>query len=215
MQQAARAARKDVVMPGRNRILYGILAISTLIILAVLAVSWLRPPELHGTLLQSSELPADVTLINGQGETVHLRDLQGKWTLLYFGYTFCPDVCPTTLADLKTMKTALGSKADDAQVVFVTLDPERDTPERLDAYLNAFDPSFIGLSGSEAEIDAAATEFGVFYQKHVVEGASGYLIDHTGTVSLIDPKGYVRMVIPYGVAGADIAADLKWFMRRG
>lgn len=202
-------------MPARNRILYAILGIATLIILAVLATQWLRPPELHGTLLQSSDLPTDFALTNEHGETVHLRDLQGKWTLLYFGYTFCPDVCPTTLADLKTMKSALGSKADKAQVVFVTLDPERDTPERLNTYLSAFDPGFIGLTGSVADIDAAATEFGIFHQKHATEGAAGYLVDHTSTVSLIDPKGYVRMVIPYGVAGADIAADLKWFMRRG
>jgi len=144
-----------------------------------------------------------------------LRDVQGKWTLLYFGYTFCPDVCPTTLADLKAMNTALGDKADKAQVVFVTLYPARDTPERLDAYLNAFDPSFMGLTGTPAAIDAAATEFGVYYQKREVEGAGGYLVDHTSTVSVLDPKGRLRMVFPYGVAGADIAADLKYLMRRG
>lgn len=202
-------------MGTRSRILYLVLGIATLIILAVLAITWLRPPELHGTVLQAPDLPSDFRLINDQGESVQLRDLQGKWTLLYFGYTFCPDICPTTLADLKAMNAALGDKADDAQVIFVTLDPERDTPERLDAYLNAFDPSFMGLTGTLEAIDAAATEFGVFYQKHITEGASGYLIDHTSTVNLIDPKGYVRMVFPYGVSGADIAADLKYFMRRG
>lgn len=202
-------------MGTHNRILYSVLGFVTLIILAVLAFTWLRPPELHGTVLQAPDLPSDFTLINQRGETVHLRDLQGKWTLLYFGYTFCPDVCPTTLADLKAMKAALGDKADKAQVVFVSLDPARDTPERLDAYMNAFDPSFIGLTGTPEAIDAAATEFGVFYEKHAAEGASGYLIDHTATVNVVDPKGYLRMVIPYGVAGADIAADLQYFMRRG
>ena len=83
------------------------------------------------------------------------------------------------------------------------------------AYTDAFDPTFMGLTGSPEAIDAAATGFGVFYQKHEVEGASGYLIDHTSTVALIDPKGYVRMIFPYGTPGADIAADLKYFMRRG
>ena len=202
-------------MSSSNRIIYGVLGIVTVIILGVLALSWLRPPELHGTLLQSPDLPADFALINAQGEEVHLRDLQGKWTLLYFGYTFCPDVCPTTLAYLRAMNVALGDKADKAQVVFVTLDPERDTPERMGAYTSAFDPSFMGLTGSTEAVDAAATAFGIFYQKHEAEGASGYLIDHTSTISLIDPQGYVRMVIPYGVPGEDIAADLKYFMRRG
>jgi protein SCO1/2 len=202
-------------MTARNRIIFVVLGIFAVIIVAFLAISWLRPPEFHGTLLQSPDLPADFTLINEQGEEVHLRDLRGKWTLLYFGYTFCPDVCPTTLADLRAMNVALGNKADNAQVVFVSLDPERDTPERMAAYTDAFDPSFIGLTGSPAAIDAAATQFGVFYEKHEAEGASGYLIDHTSTVSLLDPKGYVRMVFPYGVPGEDIAADLAYFMRRG
>ena len=202
-------------MKTRNSIIFLVLGIAAIIMLGVLAVYWLRPPVLHGTVLQAPDLPADFTLINEQGQETQLRDFQGKWTLLYFGYTFCPDVCPTTLADLRTMNVALGDKADDAQVVFVSLDPARDTPERMAAYTDAFDPTFMGLTGSPEAIDAAATGFGVFYQKHEVEGASGYLIDHTSTVALIDPKGYVRMIFPYGTPGADIAADLKYFMRRG
>ncbi len=199
----------------RNRILYLVVAIVAVVVVGFLALQWLRPPVLHGTVLQSPDLPTDFTLINAQGEEVHLRDLQGKWTLLYFGYTFCPDVCPTTLADLRSMNVALGDKADKVQVVFVSLDPERDTPERMGAYTAAFDPTFIGLTGSLDAVDAAATEFGVFYEKHESAGASGYLVDHTSTVSLIDPDGYLRMVIPYGVPGADIASDLQYFMRRG
>ncbi len=202
-------------MKSRNSIIFLALGIVAIIMLGVLAVYWLRPPVLHGTVLQAPDLPADFTLINEQGQETHLRDQQGTWTLVYFGYTVCPDICPTTLADLRAMNVALGDKAEDAQVVFVSLDPERDTPERMAAYTDAFDPTFMGLTGSLEAIDAAATAFGVFYQKHEAEGASGYLIDHTSTVALIDPRGYVRMIFPYGVPGADIAADLKYFMRRG
>ncbi|MGL4650383.1 MAG: SCO family protein, partial [Caldilineaceae bacterium] len=144
-----------------------------------------------------------------------LSDLRGKWTALYFGYTFCPDVCPTTLADLNVMMGELGGRADEVQVAFVTLDPERDTPERLRAYLSAFNPAFVGMTGSTAEVDATATQFGVFHEQRQVEGASGYLVDHTSTVIVLDPEGRMRIVFPYGVKGADMAQDLIYFIRRG
>lgn len=186
-----------------------------LLVLLLLGVRWLRPPDLHGTVLQAPDLPADFTLTDQHGDPVRLSDFQGKWTLVYFGYTYCPDVCPTTLADLKTALAALGRRADDAQVLFVSLDPERDTPERIAAYLHAFDDRFVGLTGDTAAVDAAATEFGVYYKRNPPSEGGGYTVDHTSTVILLDPEGRMRMVIPYGVSGADMAADLTWFMRRG
>jgi protein SCO1/2 len=198
-----------------QRLLLLLVVVGAVAAFGVWLVGRLRPPELHSTVLQAPELPADFVLTGSDGNPVHLSDLQGKWTALYFGYSFCPDVCPTTLADLNVMMQALGNRADDAQVAFVSLDPERDTPQRMADYLAYFNPAFIGLTGDAQAVDQAATQFGVYYEQRDVGGASGYLIDHTSTVIVLDPEGRMRLVFPYGVKGEDMASDLLYFMRRG
>ncbi|MCB0045075.1 MAG: SCO family protein [Caldilineaceae bacterium] len=188
------------------------------VLLALLAFLLLRmrPPELHGMVLQSPQRATDFTLVSSStGEPVSLSDLRGKYVMLYFGYTFCPDVCPTTLADLRMMAQDLSDKEmEDVQVVMVTVDPERDTPERLGEYLGFFDPRFLGMTGPLDEIIAASTQFGVYFEYNKVEGASEYLVDHTSTITLIDPDGYARMIFPYGTPGADLAEDLRYWMKR-
>ncbi len=202
---------------GRSRWLTLAIALGAVALVVALG-SWLvtrmRAPELHGTVLQAPDAISDVTLIGTDNQPVRLSDLQGKWAALYFGYTFCPDVCPTTLADLDAMVEQLGNRADDIQVAFVSIDPARDTPERMAQYLAYFNPSFLGLTGDAQSINAAATQFGVFYEAREVEGASGYLMDHTSTVVLVDPEGRARMVFPYGVSGKDMADDVRYMMRR-
>ncbi len=190
------------------------IAIILLIILAVAVVlPRLRPPTFSGMLLQGTNTANDFTLVDGNGERVSLSDFRGKPVLLYFGYTFCPDVCPTTMAELGQMMQALGKKADDVQVVMISVDPERDTPERLGEYVRYFHPNFIGLTGTEDEIAQAATPLGIYYARQEVEGASGYLMDHTATVLMVDQDGSVRMVWPYGTSGQAIAEDVRYFLR--
>jgi protein SCO1/2 len=179
---------------------------------------WRRPPELHGTMLQSAPPPADVALIGADGEEVRLSDLSdqnGKWTLLYFGYTYCPDICPTTLSTLNQSIELLGERAENVQVVMVTVDPERDTPERIATYVSYFNPAFIGLSGTLEATNAAATAFGVFYEKVATEGATEYLINHTSTVAVLDPEGRLRYVFPHDATADNIASDLAYLIRRG
>lgn len=188
-------------------------ALTLVVVLAMLLWWWLRPAQLHGAELQPGAVVADFELLGSGGAPVRLSDFRGKWTALYFGYTFCPDVCPTTLSDLAVMMRALGNLREDVQVVMVTVDPERDTPERLAAYLRYFDPSFLGLSGAPEAIAAAATQFGVFYEREPRSG-DDYLVHHTSTVIVIDPEGRMRVVYPYGVSGADMATDLRYLMRR-
>jgi protein SCO1/2 len=147
------------------------------------------------------------------GERVELATLRGKYLVLYFGYTFCPDVCPTTLNDLAKALEILGEDAEQVQVAMITVDPERDTPEHLRRYLTSFDPSFIGFTGTPEEIAAVATAYGIFYEKHEGSAATGYLVDHTATVSVIDPDGYLRMLFPFGTSSEEIAADLQTFLR--
>jgi len=192
--------------------MYGL---GTLVVLALIgfAIWWVRPPEMHGVVLQSPQRLTDFTLDGSTGEPVSLSDFRGKPVLIYFGYTFCPDVCPTTLNDLTDTMEALGKKADDVQVIMVSVDPERDTPEQLASYLKYFDPRFIGMTGAKEDIDAAATQFGVFYEAHEGTAATGYLVDHTSTVALVDEDGYLREIFSFDTPGEDIAADVAYWLR--
>lgn len=194
--------------------------VSGLLILLIAVAIWsllngrlpFLPPRLNGIAIQSPEPVPNFTLTSQSGAPLSFNDLRGKVILLYFGYTFCPDACPTTLTELKKATATLGRDAQDVQVVMVTVDPERDTPEVLRQYLGYFDPSYIGLTGSEEEILAAATPFGVYYQKHEGSAATGYLVDHTTTVMAIDKRGYLRLFYPYGTSGEEIAADMHYLV---
>ena len=193
--------------------LWIVLAIVGALLFVVVGFLLLRPYQYHGLLLESPKPAADFTLVAAGGKEVKLSDYRGKLVVLYYGYTFCPDVCPTTLAEVTKAVQALGKKADDVQVVMITVDPERDTPERLAEYMAFFDPSFVGLSGTPDQIAAAATPFGIYYQKHEGTPASGYLVDHTATVNVLDREGRMRLVWPFGTEGEAMAADLKQMLK--
>ncbi|MCC6298243.1 MAG: SCO family protein [Anaerolineales bacterium] len=157
---------------------------------------------------------ADFTLTRENGEPFWLSAQRGNLVLLFFGYTSCPDVCPTTLAELNLALQKL--KPDDAAqitVVFVTVDPERDTPERVQEYVNNFNASFIGLSGTEAELAQVWNGYGVFRQVVDNSSAAGYLVDHTARVTLIDRDGNMRISFPYDAPVEDIVHDLKLMLR--
>ncbi len=172
-----------------------------------------REHEFKGTVYKPA-IPAP-TLVGAQsdGTSFDLKELGGKVVMLFFGYTSCPDICPLALADMKQVKTQLGAKADDVAVVFVTLDPERDTPERLRTYLNAFDPSFIGVTMSETQLEQAKKDYGVFSEKVVPEAsqsAADYLINHTGWTYVIDQKSDLREVFATDVPIADRVEDVGY-----
>lgn len=202
--------------PGADKRIWRYAALGVLLLLLlVLAAWWFRPAPLNGILIQSPQVADDFALMSSTGETMSLSDFRGQYVLLYFGYTFCPDVCPTTLNDLVDMADTLGERnMEGVQVILVSVDPERDTPEQLASYLRYFRPDFLGMTGSLAEIDAVASQFGVFFQRHEGSAATGYLVDHTSTITLVDPNGYVRMVFPYDTSGEEIAADLRYLMQR-
>jgi protein SCO1/2 len=167
------------------------------------------PYTYHGTLIQSPDRDRNFTLTGAGGEGISLYDFRGKAVLLYFGYTFCPDVCPATMVELAQANQLLGDDAGQVQVIMISIDPDRDTPEKLAEYVTHFDPSFLGITGSEDEVAAVATQYGIFYEKHEGTVATGYLIDHTASVVVIDPDGYLRLVYPFGTPAEDIAEDLK------
>ena len=170
-----------------------------LVVFVVLGSRWwtfARAPE-YGIAIGAAQPAEDFTLQGSNGRPVTLSEFRGKPVLLYFGYTTCPDVCPTTLADLRMAMQELGSAKDKVQVLFVTVDPERDTAERLATYLQFFDPSFIGLTGSLPDIEAIASRFGVIFKKNTtITSAADYLVDHTSAVLLLDARRHAAADVP-------------------
>lgn len=192
-----------------------VLAVGVVVILSGwLLVPRLRPYTFHGTILQSPEPALDFTLTSHTGHQVSLHDFRGKLVILYFGYTFCPDVCPTTLAQVNQALEILGEeKASQIQFIMISVDPERDTPERLAQYVPRFNPDFIGLTGTPEEIAAVATPYGVYYEKHASTSAAGYLVDHTATLIVLDRQGHVKLLLPFGTTPEDMASDLAYMLR--
>lgn len=191
-----------------------ILISATVVALGLAAGAYFfRPHTFHGAVIQSPDPAHDFTLTGANGQ-VSLSDFRGKLVLLYFGYTFCPDICPATLANVVQALRLLGDKAADVQVIMVSLDPGRDTPAKLAEYVAHFHPSFIGVTGAQEEIDEVASLYGIFYQKTAGSANTGYLIDHTATLLVIDREGYLKLVFPFGVSAGEIADDLKYMLRR-
>lgn len=161
----------------------------------------------HATDVTGADFGRQLRLTDFNGRTRTLADFRGKVLAVFFGYTHCPDVCPTALAQLAQTRKLLGADADRLQVLFVTVDPERDTPAVLKQYVPAFDPSFLGLYGTPDETALAAADLKVYYQKHGDPGA--YDMDHTAAVYVFDPQGRPRLLATGGVSPAQLAADIK------
>ena len=179
------------------------------LLLVVALLTGCLPYQFHGLPLQTEMSVSDAELTRTDGQPARLSDFRGKVTLVYFGYTFCPDVCPTTLSTVNKAFDLLGNKADQVQLVMISVDPERDTPESLGAYLANFNPKFIGLTGTPDQIAAVATPLGIYYKKHDGSAATGYLVDHTASLMVLDAEGRPRLVIPFQTSAQDIAEDLK------
>jgi protein SCO1 len=166
-------------------------------------------PVYRGSDISGSTFGLHLDLQDHNGRAVTLDTFKGKLVVLFFGYTHCPDVCPTTLADLAAaFKLMPREAADKVQVLFVTVDPERDTPEVLRLYVPYFHPSFLGLYGTPAQVAQTAREFRIIYRRHVEPGADGYLVDHSAGSYVLDSRGRLRLYLPYGHTPQDIANDL-------
>ena len=193
-----------------------ILGLSIGLLLGLLTIKLIRgdlslnSPEFRGVEMPTPIPVVDFTLTAHTGKEVSLSDFRDQITLLYFGYTYCPDICPGTLAEIAKAMDALDSKdREKVQVIMVTVDPTRDSPEVLADYLAHFDPSFLGLTGGEAEIAAAAEAVGIFYEKQTGTIDSGYLVDHTASIFVVDRDGNLKLIFKFGTSAEDIAADLE------
>lgn len=176
-----------------------------------------RPHEFKGTAYNPVIPAPELRGIRADGAPFDLRDLRGQVVMLFFGYTSCPDICPLALADMKQVEQKLGAQANQTAVVFVSLDPERDTPERLNAYMDAFDPSFVGVSVPADRLEQIKKDFGAYSKKVEVDpgqSAAGYLIEHTGWTYVIDKKGDLRVVFATDVPIADRVEDVGYLAGR-
>ncbi len=173
-------------------------------------------PEFKGADITGADFGRQLALTDHNGRPVTLETFRGKLVVLFFGYTHCPDVCPTTLSDMaQALKLLPPAVAGKVQVLFVSVDPERDTPETLKAYVPYFHPAFLGLYGTPEEVARAAREFRVVFRKHEEPGATGYLVDHSAGSYVLDGKGRLRLYLPFAHSPADIAHDLSTLAAAG
>lgn len=184
-------------------------AVGSLLVAVSLAACKGGEPGFHATDVTGGDLARNgFTLTGHDGKPHSLAAEKGKAVVVFFGFTHCPDVCPTTMVELAEVMKLLGPKADRVQVFFVSVDPERDTRELLAQYVPAFDPRFVGLTGTPEEIAAMAKDFRVFYQKSAVTGSDNYSVDHTAGTYVFDPQGRLRLFARYGAGAQPMADDI-------
>lgn len=165
--------------------------------------------------ITGADYAQDFALPDTTGQVRRLADFKGKVTVLFFGYTQCPDVCPTTMLELAEVRKAMGADGQRVQGVFVTVDPERDTPEVLKAYVSNFSPDFVALRGTPAQTAAAAKQFKVYFAKVPGATAGSYTMDHTAGSYIFDTQGHIRLFTRYGTGADSLKHDLQLLLKQG
>lgn len=170
-------------------------------------------PKFKSTDITGAEYGQSLELTDASGRRRSLEDFRGKVVVVFFGFVYCPDVCPTTLGELANVMKQLGQDADRVQVLFVTLDPERDTPSVLAQYAAAFDPRFLALYGNADETRRVAREFKIYYEKRPGSQPGAYTIDHSAQSYVIDTRGRLRLFVRHGRIAADLGDDIRTLLR--
>jgi len=189
-------------------------SLAVLLVAALLAGCGPSGPKFKNTDITGADWAQDFALTDQTGKPRTLTDFRGKVVVMFFGYVHCPDVCPTTLVELRDVMEKLGEDGKRVQVLFVTLDPERDTPELLAQYVPVFHPSFLALYGNLEQTARVAKEFKVFYQKVPGPTPGDYSMDHTAGSYVFDPNGRVRLFVRQGQIG-DLVADIRILLQGG
>lgn len=169
-------------------------------------------PRFKLTDVTGASFGKDFALTDHNGQRRTLADFKGKVVTVFFGFTHCPDVCPTTLGEMAVVMKELGKDADRLQVLFVTVDPERDTAEVLKRYVPAFHPTFLGLTGSAEDVARTAKEFKIFYQKQPLPN-SGYTMDHSAGTYILDDEGRLRLFAQYGIGAPALLHDIRQLLK--
>ena len=186
---------------------------AALLAAVALAACDARGPQFKSTDITGVDYGKALELVDHRGRTRRLEDFRGKAVVLFFGFTHCPDVCPTTLADMAQVMRQLGADADRVQVLFVTVDPERDTQEALAQYVPAFDQRFLGLRGDLEATRRVAKEFKVYFEKRPGASPGAYSVDHSAQSYVLDPEGRLRLFVRHGRIAEDLAPDLRALLK--
>ena len=189
------------------------LALSGLAAAALLAACGQPKPNFQSVDVTGADYAKNFALTDHRGEPRTLQDFRGKLVVVFFGFTQCPDVCPTALNDLAEVKRQLGPDGDKLQGVFVTVDPERDTPEVLKAYMANFDPSFVALRGTPAQLEEVAKDFKVYYKKVEGKAPGTYTMDHSAASFVYDAQGRLRLYVRPGTGPKVLLEDLKLLLK--
>jgi len=192
----------------RTFALLGFTALAGFILIAVVSTQSAKPPVFQGSLIDPPILAKDFLLHDQNGQPFRLSDQHGKVVLLYFGYTYCPDVCPATLVDFKRIREGLGDRVNEVEFVFITVDPDRDTTDQMKNYLGGFAPNFIGLRDEPPVLQQVWADYGIAPQKQPGAGTAGYLVDHPARVYVIDRSGNLRLTFPFGLAAEAMLHDV-------
>jgi protein SCO1 len=188
-----------------------VFAASLMLIAGVAGAIWIETNRSDGAAAAASGIGGPFSLTATNGAVVTDQSLRGKWLLIYFGYTFCPDACPTALSNISAALVKLGARAQRVQPLFITIDPRRDTRETMAKYMKSFDPRILGLTGSAAALAVVAREFGVFVAPQKAEG-DDYLIDHSSFIYVMNPQGRFAVTLAGNLPGAKMAARLEQLM---
>jgi protein SCO1/2 len=170
-------------------------------------------PQFNSIDMTGADYAKDFKLTDQNGQVRSLKDFQGKVVVVFFGYTQCPDVCPTTLGEMAQVKKLLGPQGDKLQVLFVTVDPERDTTQVLKAYMANFDPSFLALRGTPEELAAVAKDYKVYYKKSAGKTPTSYSMDHSAASYVYDTQGRLRLYTRYGSGAQALASDIQMLLK--
>jgi protein SCO1/2 len=177
------------------------------------ACSKIEKPQFVSIDLTGADYAKDFSLADQYGQQRSIRDFAGKVVVVFFGFTQCPDVCPTSMTELAQIKKSLGADGDKLQAVFITVDPERDTPELLKAYMANFDASFLALRPTLAQLPALAKDFKIYYKKVEGKTPGSYSMDHSAGSYVYDPKGHLRLYNRYGSGPEALGADIRLLLQ--
>ena len=199
----------------RKTLLVGIISFLLILTVGMAVLLFAKPASFRGTTYgEPYPVASEIALTRSDGSSFRLSEVRGNVVLLFFGYTSCPDVCPTTLAELKLILAELDkTDASQVKVLFVTVDPDRDTPQRMQEYVDRFNTAFVGLSGSQAELEKIWQAYGIYRESVPGLSASGYTVNHTARVTLIDRQGNMRISYGFDTSMEDVVHDLKLILK--
>ena len=196
----------------QRKVILGVVVMMAVVLL-IWAAAFARPYMLHGSEITNRIAAPSIHLTRADGSVFQIEQQKGKIVLLFFGFTSCVDVCPTTMADMKRVKEELGDRAGQVEVVFITVDPQRDTRQITQDYASGFDAQFIGLSGSEGELTPVWQGYGVYRKVPDSVTATDYEVEHSSRIYLIDTANQLRATYLYGTPVADLADDIRFLLK--